>query len=53
VLTISEDVNSGPRPMPMARATMVGAVPIEAGTQYADRGSARHLQLAVTVSGGR
>jgi uncharacterized protein len=33
VLTISEDVSSGPRPMPMARATMAGSLPIEAGTR--------------------
>jgi hypothetical protein len=33
VLTISEDVSAGPRPMPMARAAMAGAVPIEAGTR--------------------
>ena len=31
VLTISEDVSSGPRPMPLARAAMAGNVPIEAG----------------------
>ena len=33
VLIISEDVSGGPRPMPMARAAMAGAVPIEAGTR--------------------
>jgi uncharacterized protein YggE len=33
VLTISEDVSSGPRPMPLARAAMAGNVPIEAGTR--------------------
>jgi uncharacterized protein len=33
VLTISEDVKSGPRPMPMARSAMAGPVPIEAGTR--------------------
>jgi uncharacterized protein YggE len=33
VLTISEDVRSGARPMPMARSAMAGAVPIEAGTR--------------------
>ena len=33
VLTISEDVKSGPRPMPMARSAAAGAVPIEAGTR--------------------
>ena len=33
VLTISEDGSSGPRPMPMARAAMSTAVPIEAGTR--------------------
>jgi uncharacterized protein YggE len=33
VLTISEDVSSGPRPMPLARSAMAGSVPIEAGTR--------------------
>jgi uncharacterized protein YggE len=33
VLTISEDVSAVPRPMPMARAAMASAVPIEAGTR--------------------
>jgi len=34
VLTISEDVSGGPRPMPFARAAaMAGSVPIEAGTR--------------------
>jgi uncharacterized protein len=33
VLSISEDVSGGPRPMPMARSAMAGAVPIEAGTR--------------------
>ena len=33
VLTISEDVNPGPRPMPMARSAVAGAVPLEAGTR--------------------
>jgi len=33
VLTISEEVNAGPRPMSMARSAMAGAVPIEAGTR--------------------
>lgn len=33
VLIISEDVSGGPRPLPMARAAMAGAVPIEAGTR--------------------
>ena len=33
VLTISEDVSSGPRPMPLARTAMAGNVPIEAGTR--------------------
>jgi uncharacterized protein len=33
VLTISEDVNVGPRPMAMARSAVAGAVPIEAGTR--------------------
>ena len=33
VLTISEDVNAGPRPMSMARSATVGAVPIEGGTR--------------------
>jgi uncharacterized protein YggE len=33
VLSISEDVSASPRPMPMARGAMAGAVPIEAGTR--------------------
>ena len=33
VLTISEDVSGGPRPMPLARAAMSSAVPVEAGTR--------------------
>jgi len=33
VITISEDVSTNPRPMPMARAAMAGNVPIEAGTR--------------------
>jgi uncharacterized protein len=33
VLTISEDVNAGPRPMSMARSAIAGAVPIEGGTR--------------------
>ena len=44
VLTISEDVSSAPRPMPMARAAMGGAVPIEAGTRTLT------VQVAVTYA---
>lgn len=33
VLSISEDVTAGPRPMPLARAAMATNVPIEAGTR--------------------
>ena len=33
VLSISEEVQGGPRPMPLARSAMAGAVPIEAGTR--------------------
>jgi uncharacterized protein YggE len=33
VLTISEDLNVGPRPMSMARSAMAGDVPIEAGVR--------------------
>ena len=33
MLTISEDVSSAPRPMPLARTAMAGNVPIEAGTR--------------------
>ncbi|HJU30281.1 MAG TPA: SIMPL domain-containing protein [Hyphomicrobiaceae bacterium] len=33
VLRIAEEAGDGPRPMPMARAAMAGAVPIEPGTR--------------------
>jgi uncharacterized protein len=33
VLRIAEDAGEGPRPMPMARASMAGPVPIEPGTR--------------------